>query len=60
MEKTYVKGHRIPIDDELANMLVFLIDNANKKTNQDNNPEKYIFVRYKGSRKGKPYSLGTK
>ncbi len=39
IEKTYVEGHRIPIDDELANMLAIL-----------------IFVRYKGSRKGKPYN----
>lgn len=55
IEKTYVKGHRIPIDDELANMLAVLIDNAKKNSNEDNNPENYIFVRYKGSRKGKPY-----
>ncbi|EOU1120208.1 tyrosine-type recombinase/integrase [Clostridium perfringens] len=56
IEKTYVEGHRIPIDDELANMLAVLIDNAKKYSNEDNNPENYIFVRYKGSRKGKPYS----
>lgn len=56
IEKTYVKGHRIPIDDELANMLAVLIDNGNKYNNEDNNPKNYIFVRYKGSRKGKPYS----
>ena len=56
IEKTYVQGHRIPIDDELANMLAVLIDNAKKNSNEDNNPENYIFVRYKGSRKGKPYS----
>ena len=56
IEKTYVEGHRIPIDDELANMLAVLIDNAKNYSNQDNNPENYIFVRYKGSRKGKPYS----
>ncbi|MBC2460283.1 tyrosine-type recombinase/integrase [Clostridium beijerinckii] len=56
IEKTYVEGHRIPIDDELANMLAVLIDNGYKYSNEDNNPEKYIFVRYKGSRKGKPYS----
>ena len=56
IEKTYVKGHRIPIDDELANMLAILINNAKKYSNEDNNPENYIFVRYKGSRKGKPYS----
>jgi integrase len=55
IEKTYVQGHRIPIDDELANMLAVLIDNAKRNSNQDNNTENYIFVRYKGSRKGKPY-----
>ncbi len=58
IEKTYIEGHRIPIDDELANMLAVLIDNAKKYSNEDNNPENYIFVRYKGSRKGKPYSQG--
>lgn len=56
IEKTYVKGHRIPIDDELANMLAVLINNAKQNSNEDNNPENYIFVRYKGARKGKPYS----
>lgn len=56
IEKTYVEGHRIPIDDELANMLAVLIDNAKKNSNEDNNPENYIFVRYKGTRKGRPYS----
>jgi hypothetical protein len=55
IEKTYIKGHRIPIDDELANLLAVLIDNSIKNSNNDNNPEKYIFVRYRGSRKGKPF-----
>lgn len=56
IEKTYVEGHRIPIDNDLANMLAVLINNSKQYSNQDNNPENYIFVRYKGSRKGKPYS----
>lgn len=56
IKKTYVEGHRIPIDDELANILAVLIDNSKQYSNQDNNPESYIFVRYKGSRKGKPYT----
>lgn len=56
IEKVYVEGHRIPIDDELANILSVLIDIAKKYSNEDNNPEKFIFVRYKGSRKGKPYA----
>lgn len=46
IKKVYVEGHRIPIDGELANILSVLIDNAEKYSNEDNNPENYIFVRY--------------
>ncbi len=56
VEKTYVKGHKIPIDEQLANMIAVLIHNSKERSNDDNNPDKYIFVRYKGSRKGKPFS----
>ena len=56
IEKTYVKGHKIPIDEKLANMIAVLIHNSKELSNEDNNPDKYIFVRYKGSRKGKPFS----
>jgi len=55
IEKTYVKGHRIPIDDELAGILAVLIEKSKELSNQDNNPEGYIFVRYRGQRKGKPF-----
>lgn len=58
IEKTYVKGHKIPIDDQLANMIAVLIHNSKELSNDDNNPDKYIFVRYSGSRKGKPFSQG--
>lgn len=34
IEKTYVKGHRIPIDDELANILAVLIDKSMKPFSQ--------------------------
>lgn len=56
IEKTYVKGHKIPIDDQLANMIAVLIHKSKELSNEDNNPDKYIFVRYKGSRKGRPFS----
>ncbi|RPK15124.1 tyrosine-type recombinase/integrase [Priestia endophytica] len=56
IEKTYVKGHKIPIDDQLANMIAVLIHKSKELSNEDNNPDKYIFVRYKGLRKGKPFS----
>ncbi|AJH20585.1 MULTISPECIES: tyrosine-type recombinase/integrase [Bacillus cereus group] len=58
IEKTYVKGHRIPIDNELADMLAVLIDKSKKLSNKENNPEGYIFVRYRGQRKGKPFDQG--
>lgn len=56
VEKTYVQGHRIPIDDELADILAILIEKSKELSNQDNNPEGYIFVRYRGQRKGKPFN----
>lgn len=59
IEKTYVKGHRIPIDQELASILATLIGRSIENSNQDNNPDKYIFVRYRGSRKGLPYAQQT-
>ncbi|WP_417894550.1 tyrosine-type recombinase/integrase [Virgibacillus halophilus] len=58
IEKTYVKGHRIPIDNELADILAVLINKTKKLSHQENNPEGYIFVRYRGQRKGKPFSQG--
>lgn len=56
IKKTYIKHHRIPIDDELANILAVLISRSKEHSNEDNNPDKYIFIRYTGSRKGKPYN----
>lgn len=50
-----MKEHRIPIDEELAGILAVLIDKSKKFSNQDNNPKDYIFVRYRGKRKGQPY-----
>jgi integrase len=58
IEKTYVIGHRIPIDDELAKTLGVLISHSKANSNKDNNPDKYIFVRYRGARKGMPFSQG--
>jgi integrase len=58
IEKTYVKGHRIPIDEELANILAVLIHKSKENSNQDNTPEGFIFIRYRGARKGRPYSQG--
>ncbi|MGG0413738.1 hypothetical protein [Peribacillus simplex] len=54
IEKTYVKGHSIPIDDELAHMLVVLKEQSKLKSSQDNNPNGYIFVRYRVLEKENP------
>ncbi|MFE4525172.1 tyrosine-type recombinase/integrase [Cytobacillus firmus] len=56
IEKTYVIGHKIPIDDHLADIIAVLIDRSKQYSNDDNNPERYLFVRYRGSRKGRPFS----
>jgi hypothetical protein len=42
----------------MAQIIAVLIEESKARSNYDNNPEKYIFVRYKGVRKGKPYSQG--
>ncbi|MFT8323744.1 MAG: site-specific integrase, partial [Bacillus sp. (in: firmicutes)] len=34
IEKTYVKGHMVPIDEELANIIAVLIDNTKKHSNK--------------------------
>ncbi|MDA1584145.1 tyrosine-type recombinase/integrase [Bacillus cereus group sp. TH230-1LC] len=55
VEKTYVKDHKVPIDEQLANIVAILIRNSKERSNDDNNPNKYIFVRYSGTRKGRPF-----
>ncbi|HHT7191116.1 TPA: tyrosine-type recombinase/integrase [Bacillus cereus] len=56
IEKTFTKNHKLPIDEQLADIVAVLIRNSEELSNDDNNPDKYIFVRYEGSRKGKPYA----
>ena len=38
--------------------LAVLIHKSKENSNQDNNPEGFIFIRYRGARKGRPYSQG--
>lgn len=56
IKKVYVEGHKIPIDDELAAVIASKIKESEQYSNDDNNPNRYIFVRYTGSRKGYPYT----
>lgn len=56
--KTNVPVHSVPIDDELADILAVLLDKSKKNSNEENNPNRFIFVRYRGVRKGRPFSNG--
>lgn len=56
IKKTNVKNHKIPIDDELWKILKLLVDKSKEHSNEDNNPDKYIFINYTGRRKGLPYT----
>ena len=56
IRKTGNIDHRIPIDDQLASMISVLINESILKSNDLNNPKKYIFCRYTGRRKGRSYS----
>ncbi|MBE6023485.1 MAG: transposase [Cellulosilyticum sp.] len=55
VRKVYIEEHRIPIDDELADMIAVLINDSKEQSNLDNNPNSYIFNCYTGKRKGQPY-----
>ena len=50
LQKSHVKGHRIPIDDELATIVLELID----QSRQNRQGRKLLFVRNQGSRYGQP------
>lgn len=54
--KTNVQDHSVPIDDELADILAVLIDKSKRNSNEENNPNRFIFVRFRGLRKGRPFS----
>lgn len=55
IKKTKNENHVIPIDNELADMVAVLIHQSKQKSNNYNNPNNYIFCRYKGNRRGLPY-----
>ena len=52
--KTQVLNHRVPITDEVATIMQALVEDVKEKSTPDNNPQKYVFVRLDGKRKGLP------
>lgn len=47
---------KIPIDLNLTSIIKQAIDDSKTVSTKENNPDNYIFSRYKGKRKGKPYN----
>ncbi len=54
--KTQVLNHRVPITDEVAAVVQAVIDEVKEKSTLENNPNKFLFVRLDGKRKGRPPS----
>lgn len=54
--KTGIPLHKIPIRPEVAEMVSKLIKEAKEKSNDENNPDRYLFNTYEGKCKGLPYS----
>lgn len=52
--KTGIANLKIPIRNTVAQMLEKCIETARGKSNDDNNPHKYLFNVYEGKRKGMP------
>lgn len=54
--KTGIPLHKIPIRPEVAEMVASLIKDAEEKSTDENNPDRYLFNTYEGRCKGLPYS----
>lgn len=52
--KVKYKDHKVPISEEIANVIIAQQRLVKEKSNSDNNPKNYLFVRLEGQRKGKP------
>ena len=54
--KTGIPMHKIPVRNEVAEMIKGLIRQAQERSTDENNPERYLFNTYEGKGKGLPYS----
>ncbi len=50
--KTDVLGHRVPITDQVAAIVQAALDEVKEGSTRANNPDKLLFVRHEGRRKG--------
>jgi len=53
--KTKILNHRIPITEEIANIVNIVIEAVKSKSSIYNNPKKFLFVRFLGKRMKHPY-----
>jgi integrase len=53
IEKTYVVGHTIPIDEDLALIVSSFIEQSINNSNDQINPNKFIFINFEGKKRGK-------
>lgn len=56
IRKTRVIEHRVPITEEVAQIVKAVVEDVKQKSNEDNNPEKYLFPVLSGRRKGQTIS----
>ena len=54
--KTGIPLLKVPIRDEVAELVKELVKEAESKSTEDNNPHRYLFNTYEGLSKGLPYS----
>lgn len=52
--KTQILNHRIPITDEVAAVVQSVVEQTRERSTSENNPERFLFVRYDGRRRGNP------
>jgi len=56
IKKTQVLNHRVPITDEIAAAVQTVINTVKNQSNENNNPQKYLFAQLEGIRKGRPFN----
>ncbi|MGX5477209.1 tyrosine-type recombinase/integrase [Bacillus thuringiensis] len=56
INKTKVNNHRVPVDKDVAMVLQTVIESTKAKSNDQNNPNHFLFVRTRGKRMGRPFA----
>ncbi|MED0962372.1 tyrosine-type recombinase/integrase [Bacillus paramycoides] len=57
--KINYKEHKVPISEQLAKVIMSQQEICKQNSTPENNPESFLFVSYRGPRKGKPQTTST-